>query len=61
MPDDWHQTDFDPFEHLMKLTQIINDLTAAHNRLSADHIRVSRQLVELQRELELLRPVQIKT
>lgn len=58
-PDSWHQTDFDPFEHLVNLTQAVNDLTAAHNRLGKDHVKLRLEFRELAQELELLK--QIKT
>lgn len=54
MPD-FHDTGFDPFEHIIKLTHIVNNLTDAHNRLAESHINLEKEVSRCRREIHELK------
>lgn len=45
---DFHDTGFDPYQLLVKITQSLETLIEAHNRLAQDHLKLQKQVLEQQ-------------
>ena len=46
--------DWDPYEHLMKMTELLNDLMVAHNKLSHHYEKQIKRLALLEKRIDEL-------
>jgi len=47
-------SEWDPYEHLMKLTQLVEQLTEAHNKLSAHYEQQMKRVALLEKRVDEL-------
>jgi hypothetical protein len=45
-------TEFDPYEHLMKITELLNKVTDAHNQLAKDYEKQIKRVNLLEARLD---------
>ncbi len=55
---DFHQTGYDPWELMIKITHQLDELTQAHNRLAVNHEHLQRVITEIHREIQQLQNFQ---
>lgn len=48
-------SDFDPYDHLIKLTKMNSDLTESHNKLAEHHLILCQKVEQLIEEIKRLR------
>jgi len=48
-------SDFDPYDHLMRLTELNKELTDSHNRLAEHHLVLCQKVEQLIEEIKRLR------
>jgi hypothetical protein len=47
-------TDWDPYDHMVKLTNTVNEIAAAHNRLAHQCLELEHQLRKCQQQIKNL-------
>lgn len=47
--DDFHRTGWDAFEHMVRITHLVEELKSAHNRLAESHLILQTQVLEQQK------------
>ena len=56
---DFNNTGWDAFEHLIKLTDQLHQLTEAHNLLAANHEQLIRKVELCQQQILVLRNLRL--
>ena len=51
---EFHDTGFDPYQHMMRLTAVVNELAQAHNNLALQHQELQKNLHQCQLQLQQL-------
>lgn len=49
MNNEFSNTGFDPFQHLVRLTETVEKLVDTHNELARSHLRLQQQVLEQQK------------
>lgn len=49
--DNHFDTDWDPYDHIVKLTHTVNEIAAAHNRLAHQCLELEQQLRRCQQQI----------
>jgi len=52
---EFHNTGFDPLEHIIKMTNLLNEISDAHNRLAASHLNLEKEIVLCRQEIRELK------
>lgn len=47
-------SDFDPYDHLIKMTELLNDLLDAHNKLSHHYEKQMKRVALLEKRIDEL-------